>query len=456
MVRWEEWGEAAFARAAREDKPVLLALTAAWSRACHEMDRTTYADASVAALVAARFVPVRVDADRRPDINERYNLGAWPTTAFLTAHGTLITGGTFVAADRMPGVLTRVADACAARAADWAQQGAPADAASADDAGDGEAPTVEAVFETFDEEFGGFGLEPKFPLAAPLQLALALFRDSGAPRWRGVVERTLDSMWSGGLWDADSGGFFRYAAMRDWRQPHPEKLLETNAALLDVYADAAVMLGRAVDGERAAAIARFITASLRDERGGYRGSDAARLVFLDGSAQAASSLFKAAVALADDALAREALASFERVLLACYRPGDGVAHEPGHGVRGLLGDQVAAIAALLDAHELTDGEPYQMMAEEIGHYLVRAFEAAPEEGFVDRTAQPGDVGLLRMRRYPFLANADAAIALTRLQRVSRDYDFSGAAAGALLAAARQASRHGPLAAHYLLAARQLR
>src|SRR4029077_13482244 len=113
MIEWLPWGADAFARAAREGKPVLLSITAAWCQACHEMDRATYADPEVAALVHDRFVAVRVDTDRRPDINERYNLGGWPTTAFLTGDGDVITGGTFIAADRMVGVLTRVASAFA-------------------------------------------------------------------------------------------------------------------------------------------------------------------------------------------------------------------------------------------------------------------------------------------------------------------------------------------------------
>src|SRR5215510_8403867 len=111
MIEWLPWGTDAFARAAREGKPVLLSITAAWCRACHEMDRTTYADPAVAAIIGDRFVPVRVDTDRRPDINERYNLGGWPTTAFLTPDGRMITGGTFVTAERMTGVLERVAEA---------------------------------------------------------------------------------------------------------------------------------------------------------------------------------------------------------------------------------------------------------------------------------------------------------------------------------------------------------
>ena len=119
-MEWLPWNATAFARAAHEAKPVLLSITAAWCRACHEMDRTTYADPAVIAEIRERFVPVRVDADRRPDINERYNLGGWPTTAFLTAGGLLITGGTFIAADRMMGVLNRVAAAFEASAGQWA------------------------------------------------------------------------------------------------------------------------------------------------------------------------------------------------------------------------------------------------------------------------------------------------------------------------------------------------
>jgi uncharacterized protein YyaL (SSP411 family) len=459
MIQWEEWGAAAFGRAARDDRPVLLSISAAWCHACREMDRTTYADPDVAALVAARFVPVRVDADRRPDINERYNLGGWPTTAFLTAGGRLITGGTFIAAERMVAVLRRVADAFASRATEWASDDpeiSEETAAEDTDPAESGAGLVDAIFSTFDEAHGGFGVEPKFPLAAPISLALSLHRETGAARWRAIVEKTLDAMWDGGLWDHADGGFHRCAATRDWQQPHVEKLLDTNAALLAVYAEASVVLGRAIDRERAAAIVRFITVVLRDAPGGYAGSDADRTLYADGNAVAASALLAAAGALDDPELAREALASFERVLLACYRPGDGLAHQPGGAVRGLLADQIAAVTALLDAHDLTDGEPYRMMAEEIGHYAVHALADEAEGGFFDRAARPDDVGLLRLRRKPFAGNAEAAVALSRLQQVSREYDFSTAAVGALLAAQRQAARQGPLAAHYVLAARLLR
>jgi uncharacterized protein YyaL (SSP411 family) len=259
----------------------------------------------------------------------------------------------------------------------------------------------------------------------------------------------------GGLATRDDG--FPLAATRDWQLPHVEKLLETNAALLAVYAEASLVLGRSVDRERTAASARFISQSLRDPSGGYYGSDSDRVLYADANGAAAAALLRAASVLDDSAVAREALASFERVLLGCYRPGGGLAHYVSHDdpVRGLLGDQVWAVGALLDAHDLTDGEPYQMMAEELGHYLVREMSDAEAGGFYDRASHDDDIGLLRTRRKPFVLNAEAAVALARLQRISHEFDFSLHARGALGAAARQARTQGPLAAHYVLAARQV-
>jgi uncharacterized protein YyaL (SSP411 family) len=455
MIDWVPWGAEAFERAARERKPVLLSITAAWCHACHEMDRTTYADPEVASLVRARFVAVRVDTDRRPDINERYNLGGWPTTAFLTPEGTLITGGTFVTADRMPGVLMRVAHAFDTSSADFSRP------TREDHAKHSEHPEraglIEAIFATFDEEHGGFGIEPKFPHTAPLHLAMALFRDTGEERWRTIVERTLDAMADGGLWDARGGGFYRYSTSRDWQLPHTEKLLETNAELLRAYAEAALVFGRPADRDRCAAIAGFITRALRSETGGYRGSDADRLLYMDGNAKAAGALVGAATVLDDSELAREALASFERVILLCYKPGSGLAHysDGVARVRGLLADQIQTAGALLDAHDVSGLEPYKMMAEELTRVAVRDLWDEAAGGFFDRAWHESDIGLLRSKRKPFVLNAEAASMLARLERTTGDVEFRARAEGALRAASDQLAGQGPLAAHYMLGARQL-
>ncbi|MFN2383804.1 MAG: DUF255 domain-containing protein, partial [Gemmatimonadota bacterium] len=107
-VQWLEWGPAAFARARAENRPILLRISAVWCHWCHVMDETTDAVPDVARRINDWFVPVRVDNDERPDINDRYNLGGWPTTAFLTPAGELITGGTYFPAAQFSEILERI------------------------------------------------------------------------------------------------------------------------------------------------------------------------------------------------------------------------------------------------------------------------------------------------------------------------------------------------------------
>src|ERR1700741_3705377 len=96
VIEWQRWAAEAFAAARNSGRPVLLSLTARWCHACHRMDEETWDDPAVAAAVTRAVIPVRVDADARPDIYGRYHLGGLPTTALLTADGYFIRGGTFL------------------------------------------------------------------------------------------------------------------------------------------------------------------------------------------------------------------------------------------------------------------------------------------------------------------------------------------------------------------------
>src|SRR6185503_10812689 len=107
-VRWFDWSEEAFRKARSEDKPIVMDLTAPWSHGCRVMDAQVYADPEIAALLNRDYVPLRVDCDRRPDINDRFNLGGWPTTAFLTPNGELLGGATFVPRDQMKQLLVQL------------------------------------------------------------------------------------------------------------------------------------------------------------------------------------------------------------------------------------------------------------------------------------------------------------------------------------------------------------
>ena len=462
-IAWLPWSAAAFARARAERKPVLLCIVTAWSDACREMDRTSYADPAVAARINGSFIPVRVDADRRPDISERYALGGWPTTAFLTPDGEVLGGGTYVECARLPGVLDEV---CAAFAR-GSVPAAPTRPPGADDLPRAEVdPDVLAadVLADYDERHGGFGTGGKFPHTAPLHLALARYRRSGAPRLAAIVTTTLDAMGWGPLYDQVDGGFFRYAAAPDWREPQREKTLEVNAQLLRLYVDAARALDIGRFADRAAGVIHYVQRFLSDaDDGGWYGSQRAsdghvdRTLYADGNAVMASAMLEAAALFDDDSLREFALRSLERVLLACYQPGHGVAHylDRGPQVRGLLADQVAMAAAQLDAFAATGNIVYEMMAEELMHQAALGLWDDEGGGFYDRSsAGASDVGRMRVRLKPFVQNCEAAQVLRRLAATSGESRFAQLAAESLAAVAPAAARQGPLAAQYVLAREQ--
>src|SRR5688572_5376363 len=192
-IAWLSWSAESFARARAEAKPILLAIAPSWCSHSREMDLTTYRDGDICDLVNSRFVPIRVDADRRPDVSERYGLGGWPTTAFLTSDGRIIGGGTNVAASRLAEALRQVSDAVAAGRHLGARLGR---SAARDEAGDEPSldQLVAQVVESFDSTHGGFGVSPKFPHAAPIRLALALYREGGSQEYYDMAVRSLDAM----------------------------------------------------------------------------------------------------------------------------------------------------------------------------------------------------------------------------------------------------------------------
>jgi uncharacterized protein len=478
-VIWQPWGSAAFARARAEQKPVLLSIATAWCGSCHEMDRTSYADPDVIALINDRFVPVRVDADDRPDISERYSLGGWPTTAFLTPGGEILTGATFVPLDRMRGILLRVSEAYGSQADRTVE--APDRTVAAVDAANplSVSELTTRIFAGFDEDHGGFGDEPKFPFAAPLHLALDLFGETGETSFERVVVSSLDRMGWGGLYDVVDGGFFRYATTRDWQRPHVEKLLELNAVLTRLYLEAGEKLQIARFTERAADTLRYIQTWLADPvDGGWFGSQraddayyaaetpnarrlvpappVARSLYADSNAAMVSTALIGGRVFNDDGLQEFAVKSLERVLSASYKPGFGVAHcyDGQPRSRGLLADQLAMADACLDLFDLTGNVVYQMMAEELGHYAMRVMWDDQGGGFFDRARDDQEsIGLMNQPLRPFVTNCDGSRTLRRLAAASGESEFARAADRTVQAMAPVAPGQGPLAAHYVLAMR---
>ncbi|HVL86603.1 MAG TPA: DUF255 domain-containing protein, partial [Candidatus Thermoplasmatota archaeon] len=252
-VDWFPWGEEAFSKAKREDKPILLDIGAVWCHWCHVMDHESYEDAEVARLINDRFVAVKLDRDERPDVDARYQMavsaitgqGGWPLTGFLTPEGRLFFGGTYFPPDGKwgrPGfktVLSDVADYYAEK-----RENALADARRLSEAlarhADAVRPGVlspplldqasAAMLAHHDPVNGGFGHAPKFPHPSGVDFLLP------RPEGREPALLTLSRMTHGGIHDHVGGGFHRYSTDAAWTIPHFEKMLYDNAALLSSYA----------------------------------------------------------------------------------------------------------------------------------------------------------------------------------------------------------------------------
>ena len=210
-ITWYEWDEESFELADTLELPVMLYITAPWCEPCHLMEETTLADPDVVAAINDDFIPIMVDADKRPDVDSRYNKGGWPTTAFLNADGEVLESHNFLTAEQMmsafaasrPGMLARRRRRPDHRRPAWRTTGRAGRATRGcrrADAGAGRA-VAQAVVAAFDREHGGFGAAPKFHHADVLEFALAVAHRTGDERWARLCTRSLEAMAQGGLHD---------------------------------------------------------------------------------------------------------------------------------------------------------------------------------------------------------------------------------------------------------------
>jgi uncharacterized protein YyaL (SSP411 family) len=259
-VDWYPWGEEAFARAREEDKPILLSVGYSSCHWCHVMAHESFEDPTVAAVMNATFVNVKVDREERPDVDAIYmqavqamtGSGGWPMTVFLDHDGRPFFGGTyFPPEDRqgMPGfvrLMEAVDDAWTNRRSELAQQAEQLHEAIAQSTAIGGAArgaltpaildqAVANLAQQFDARFGGFGRAPKFPQAMAITFLLDLAADGGRPDVLEMVTGSLDAMAAGGIYDQVGGGFHRYSVDAHWLVPHFEKMLYDQALLVRAY-----------------------------------------------------------------------------------------------------------------------------------------------------------------------------------------------------------------------------
>ena len=296
-VDWYEWGADAFARARAEDKPILLDIGAVWCHWCHVIDRESYENPELAAIINRLYIPVKVDRDERPDVDARYQAaisaisgqGGWPLTGFLLPDGRPFFGGTyFPPEDAMgrPGfrrILEAVAasflnrraevEEAASRLAEAVSKSETfAGARGAFDAGVAE-DQAESILNMFDPRNGGFGRAPKFPHSAAIDLLLERHQAGGGERLLQAVAITLEKMGSGGVYDQVAGGFHRYSVDERWCVPHFEKMSYDNSELLKNFLHGYQVAREPFFREVAEGIIDWTNAALSDQsRGGFYAS----------------------------------------------------------------------------------------------------------------------------------------------------------------------------------------
>ena len=439
-VRWREWDEDAFAASREERKPLLLTLTATWCHWCHVMDETSYSDSRVIQRINAGFIPVRVDVDRRPDISRRYNQGGFPSVAILDGAGELLAGRVYAPPDEMLALLEQVA-AYFPASPPSAPQPETASQGPAHDAGESPGERVlRRLEELYDPRFGGFGLEPKQPPWEGLRFFLELHGRTGEERYLRMATDSLDGIIAG-LYDRKDQGFFRYSVSRDWKVPHYEKMLATNANLAYLLLEAYQVTGKADYEEAALGALEYLSDTLHDDASGlfassqdawedfyrlpWKDRDRAEQPTVDRTAYAgwnswaAGAFAKAGAVLGAPRYLRLAARTLDALWAGAWLGESGFLHTLGGsgGQPRILEDHVAFLRASLELHQATGEAAHLERATQVAAAIDRLFGPA-EGGYLDiagGTGPSAGAGLSGDR--PVLENsllAEALVVLTCL------------------------------------------
>ena len=202
-IKWRQWGREAFDEARSRNKPVLLAISAAWCHWCHVMDQTSYGAPQVIDYINENFIPVRVDNDQRPDINERYNMGGWPSAAFLTPDGYILQGCTYLPPEQFLALARQTKELYETNRAEIDKIVQPFETPPAEEEkGLAEEPekfykkvieeTFSSLSEMYDPLYGGFGWQPKFPNVDFIRFLLLHHHITGDENSLRMVRKTLE------------------------------------------------------------------------------------------------------------------------------------------------------------------------------------------------------------------------------------------------------------------------
>jgi uncharacterized protein YyaL (SSP411 family) len=492
-IHWHNWEPDTFTLAQAENKPILLDLTAVWCHWCHVMDETSYSDPEVVRLVNTLYIPIRVDADQRPDVQSRYLMGGWPTTAFLTPEGDIITGGTYIPPAELIPLLQQVSDYYAANEEQVAlqaiefrqQQVAARPQPSASIPPDTVQSALSWLESVYDPVHGGFGGEPKHPIPDAIGLIFRYNYTAEDAIWRERALHSLAGMQD--LVDPVWGGVYRYSISADWQTPHYEKLLSGNAEALRDYLEAYQATSEPAYRSTAEIIVGYVERFLWDPAGGFYGSQDADLVqpgghqilmageeyfqlseeerlalgipyvdttfYTDRNGQMIVAALEAAAVLEEPRYREMALLALDRL----WEQGRGPDGQMWHSLQAdtsgnltgyppvTLDDQAHFGLALLAAYSTTGQHDYLAQAQELADYVLAELYNPESGGFYDLPADPDAPGVLGMRTTLCKGNIAAARFFVRLYRMTTKVTYRNAASAALRLCASTAGDYPPYA-----------
>lgn len=498
-IHWRDFDDEAFKAAREQNRLVLLSISAVWCHWCHVMDETTYSDREVIDTINSSFIPIRVDTDQRPDVDARYNMGGWPTTALLTPDGNILTGGTYIPAPRMKRLLREALSAVSRGAVDmgvgpythdpddydgidqleWGRIESPDGDTYVDDGKlwDTYEWIRDDLIDGYDTVYGGFGTQPKFPMVEALRLAMVDYILTSNPQMGEILTNTLLSMAGGGIYDQVEGGFFRYSTTRNWQIPHFEKMLEDNSLLLNLLIDAYKLTREETLLQTALNTLRYLEVRLFQRRppsfcGSQDADEAYYSMDADGrrrmkapyidpnvytgwNALAVRAVLNVWTVTGDESQLSLALTVADTLRSKLYDPEVGVYHyldrDTGERKYPLtLDDQLRFIDMCFYLYSVTGDSRWRDDAAHVISLIMNRYVG--EHGLLfDIPPDPAQTRTLLGKRYDFHENARAASALSTASVILERDDLKKAARQILSRLKHSVESYGAMAAEFALA-----
>ena len=440
-LNWQGWSPAVFDRARAENRLVILDLEAVWCHWCHVMEQTTYADPKVAALLASKYVTVRVDQDANPDLSSRYGDWGWPATIIFAPDGTeIVKRRGYIEPGNMVALLEAViADPTPGPSVGDDAEVAPADSPLLSQAQ--RADLTERSNQAYDQEHAGWGDVHKFidPDSMDLVLAASVKGDADAA---GKARKTLDAALN--LLDRQWGGIFQYSDAIDWKSPHYEKIMIYQASGLRQYAIAYALWKDPAYLSAARDISRYLTTKLQSPDGAFVTSQDADVdeatpgkvfyalsaagrqalgrepridknIYARENGWAISGLLAYYNATADKSALDAAERAADRIVATRSIEGGGFRH--GESDRGgpYLGDTLAMGQAALDLYAATGKRSWLDVASKAGAFIADRFKDSAG-GFKTTLEAEAQVGVFLKKVKPLDEQIQATRFANKLHR----------------------------------------